>query len=282
MKKFLLLALTFTFSYFVHAQLETPQPSPFSKVEQKVGLTDVTFEYSRPSVKGRTIFGDLVPFGKTWRTGANANTKITFSTDVTIAGQTLNAGTYAIFTVPNKTSWDIIFYTDSNNGGTPKNWDDSKVAVKTTVPTHDIPFSVETFTIDINSLSNNGGTLEFIWEKTFVGMPFTVPTDATVTANIDKVLAGPNAGDYFAAARYFLEEGKDIAKAKNWIDKAVELTKDAPKFWILRQQALIYAKSGDFKGAIAAAKASLAGAEKAGKADYIKMNNESINAWSKK
>ena len=281
MKKLLMIALVFTLSFSVNAQVKTPQPSPFSKVEQKVGLTDVTFEYSRPGVKGRTIFGDLVPYGKLWRAGANANTKITFSTDVTIEGQTIKAGTYAIFVTPNKTNWEVVFYTDASNWGTPEKWDDTKVAAKTTVDVHEVPFNVESFTMDINNLSNNGGTLEFIWEKTYVGVPFTVPTDVAVIASIEKTMAGPGAGDYYSSAVYYLQEGKDINKAKVWIDKAIELTKDKPRFWYLRQASLIYAKAGDVKGAIKAAKASLKGAEKAGNADYVKMNTESIAEWSK-
>ena len=109
MKKLLLITLAFTMSYMINAQVQTPAPSPFSKIEQKVGLTDVTIEYSRPGVKGRVIFGDLVPFGKVWRTGANANTKITFSNDVTVDGQTLKAGTYAIYTKPQAENWEVMF-----------------------------------------------------------------------------------------------------------------------------------------------------------------------------
>ncbi|MGB1308594.1 MAG: DUF2911 domain-containing protein [Oceanihabitans sp.] len=281
MKKFLVLAIVLTFSFTASAQVITPQPSPFSKVEQKVGVTDVSFEYSRPGVKGRTVFGDLVPFGKVWRTGANVNTKITFNTDFTVGGKTLSAGSYAIYVIPNKDSWEVMFYTDSSNRGLPQKWDDAKVAAKVTAETHDIPFNVETFTIDINSITNTGGTLEFIWEKTYVGVPFTVPTDAEVVKSIDKIMAGPGAGDYFSAARFYLESGKDIAKAKTWIDKAIDMTKSEPRYWYLRQQALIYAKAGDKKGAIAAAKASLKGAEKAGNADYVKMNKASIAEWSK-
>ena len=281
MKKLLLLALAFTFSLQINAQVETPQPSPFSKVEQKVGLTDVSFEYSRPGVKGRTIFGDLVPYGKVWRTGANARTKITFSSDVIVGEKELKAGTYAILTIPQASAWEIIFYTDYSSGGAPAELDENNVAARVNAQVNPIPFSVESFTIDINNLSNNGAVLEFIWEKTYVSMPFAVPTDASVIASIEKTMAGPGAGDYYSSAVYYLQENKDINKAKMWIDKAVEMTKDKPRFWYLRQQSLIYAKSGDVKGAIAAAKASLKGAEKAGNADYVKMNTESIAEWKK-
>ncbi|GGH44202.1 hypothetical protein IA57_10270 [Mangrovimonas yunxiaonensis] len=278
MKKLLLLVALVAFTINAKAQIETPQPSPASKLEQKVGLTDVTLEYSRPGVRGRTIFGDLVPYGKLWRAGANKNTTVTFSDDVTIAGKTVSAGSYAIFITPSKTSWDVFFYTDTNNWGTPQNWDESKVAAKATVETHEVPFSVETFTIDVNQITNNGAALEFIWEKTYTAVPFSVPTGEKVSAAIDRVMNGPGANDYYAAAVYYLEEGKDINQAKQWIDKALSLV-ETPRFWQYRKQALIYAEAGDKKGAIEAAKKSLEGAKKAGNADYVKMNTDSLKAW---
>ena len=278
MKKLLLLLLAFTTVYAVNAQIETPAPSPSSKVEQMVGLTTVNLDYSRPGVKERTVFGNLVPYGKLWRTGANARTKITFSNDVTVDGKELKAGTYAIFSIPQADSWEVIFYTEYGGGGAPAELDESKVAARVNAKVYPIPFSVESFTIDINNLTNSSATLEFIWEKTYVAVPFTVPTDKAVTAAINSALSGPGFSDYYAAATYYLSEGKDIAKAKEWIDKAMSMT-DAPQFWQLRQQSLIYAKAGDKKGAISAAKKSLAAAEKAGNADYVKMNKDSLKEW---
>lgn len=279
MKKLLLLFISCATFYGVNAQIATPQPSPFSKVEQKVGVTDVTIEYSRPGVKDRTIFGDLVPYGKLWRTGANARTKITFSTDAVVDGQTLKAGSYSIFTIPNADSWDVIFYSDGKTSGTPEDLDAKYVAAKTNVKSHEIPFNVESFTIDINNLSSTGARLEFIWAKTWVGLDFTVPTDAQVTKSIEKVMNGPSTNDYYASAVYYLENDKDISQAKVWIDKVIESTKDNPRFWQLRQQALIYAKAGDKKGAIAAAKASLKLAKEAKNDGYVKMNTESLKEW---
>ncbi|PHR71932.1 MAG: dihydrolipoamide dehydrogenase [Lutibacter sp.] len=280
MKKIIALVLFVGLTYTTNAQVETPQPSPFSKVEQKVGLTDVTIEYSRPGVKGRAIFGDLVPFGKTWRTGANANTKITFSNDVTIGETTLKAGTYAIYTIPNKESWDVLFYTDSENWGTPRKWDESKVAAKVAAQVHEVPFNVESFTIDINNLQSDSATLEMIWEKTFIAVPFSVPTDEVASASIEKTMAGPSINDYFSSAKYYFDSGKDLNKAKKWIDSAVS-TSEEPAFWHIRLQSLIYAKLGDKKGAIKAAKRSLELATEAGNADYVKMNKESIAEWAK-
>ena len=279
MKKHVLFILLLAVSVFGYSQIKTPQPSPTAKMEQKVGLTDVTLEYSRPSMRGRTIFGDLVPYGKLWRTGANSNTKITFSDDVTIDGQTLKAGSYAIYTIPNETSWDVIFYTDTNNWGTPQTWDDSKVAAKVTVNVYNMPMKIDTFTMTFDHLSSGGATLGMLWENAYVGVPFNVPTDNKVLANINDVMSGnPTANDYYAAAVYYLQELKDIKTAKEWIDKAISMT-DNPAYWQLRQQSLIYAKSGDKKGAIEIAKKSLAGAEQAGNQDYVKMNNDSLKEW---
>ncbi|TNJ42446.1 DUF2911 domain-containing protein [Tamlana fucoidanivorans] len=280
MKKLLLLFMACASTYMVSAQVKTPQPSPFSKLEQKVGLTDVTLEYSRPSVKDRKVFGDLVPFEKLWRTGANKNTVITFSTDATVFGSKLKAGSYAIFTKPGKTAWEVYFYGDTENWGTPQKWDDSKVMAMGEVPSHPVPFNVETFTLDINNITNSSATIDLIWEKTYLGIPFTVPTDDAVLASINDALNGtPTANDYFYSALYYLQESKDINQAKEWVDKAVEMTSGEPKFWILRQQSLIHAKAGDTEGAIAAAKASLEHAEKAGNDDYVKMNKDSLKEW---
>ncbi|MDO5968219.1 DUF2911 domain-containing protein [Flavivirga aquimarina] len=279
MKKLLLIGLILTFSLNVSAQIKTPAPSPFSKMEQKVGLTDVTIEYSRPGVKGRTIFGDLVPYGKSWRTGANARTKITFSTEVTIDGQTLKAGSYSIFTVPNKDNWEVVFYNDGKKSGTPKEFDEKFVAAKTTADVFKLPVKIETFTITLDDLSNSNATLGMMWEDVYVGVKFEVPTDEAVIANIKKVMSGPSSGDYYSAAVYYLREGKDINEAKIWIDKAIDMTKNKAPFWMLRQQSLIYAKAGDKKGAIKAAKKSLAGAEKEENENYIKMNKDSLKEW---
>ena len=279
MKKILLNLFIIAFVANVSAQLKTPKPSPSGKIEQTVGLTDVIVEYSRPSVKGRKIFGDLVPFDKVWRTGANNNTKVTFTTDVTIDGKKLKKGTYALYTKPTTSSWEVYFYNDTKNWGTPKKWDDNKVVLTTSVKTEKIPVSIESFTITIDNLSNNGALLGLMWENTYVGIPFEVPTDKIVAKNIEKVMSGPSAQDYYASAAYYLSEGKDIHKAKEWIDKAVEMTKENPKFYFLRRQALIYAKAGDKKGAIKAAKASLKYAEKAKNDGYIKQNKASLKEW---
>jgi hypothetical protein len=277
MKKIMLFIAAVAMTAGVTSQIETPAPSPFQKIEQKVGLTDVTVEYSRPSMKGRTIFGDLVPYSKMWRTGANKNTTISFSESVMVGGKEVKAGTYAIFTKPNATSWDIYLYSDSENWGTPEKWDETKVAAMVNAPVQPMPMSVESYTMSFDDLKMNGANLGMLWDNVYVALPISTMTDKAVSASIDRVMAGPGANDYYSAAVYYLENGKDINQAKTWIDTAVSMRADA--FWYQRQQSLIYAKSGDKKGAIKAAKSSMALAEAAGNADYVALNMKSLKEW---
>jgi len=279
MTKKLFIALLFVGVISANAQIKTPAPSPFSKVEQVVGLTDVTLEYYRPAMRGRTIFGDLVPFDKIWRTGANARTKITFSDDITIEGDTLKKGSYAIFTKPAADSWEVYFYTDYEGGGAPRNWDDSKVALKTTAKTESMPMPVQSFTMSFDDLTEASGVIGMLWENTYVGVKFNVPTDAIASKSIESVMSGPSANDYNNAASYYRKNGKDLKQALIWSTKATELNKSA--FWMMREKSLIHAAMGDKKGAIEAAKKSMEVAEKAGNAAYVKMNKESIANWSK-
>lgn len=230
-------------------------------------------------MKGRKIFGDLQEYGKVWRTGANENTKLTFSSDFMIDGKTVKKGTYALYTIPGKESWDIMLYSDATNWGTPRNWDESKVVAKVKATPIKLPMSIETFTISFDDLTNSSAVLGLMWEDTYVKLMFETPTDKMVSANISKVMNGPSANDMYGAAVYYLQSDKDIKKAQEWIDKAVEMTSDNPRFWYLRQQSLIHAKAGNKDGAIAAAKESLKYATKANNAGYIKMNKESLKEW---
>ena len=190
---------------------------------------------------------------------------------------TLPAGTYALYTKPWAEKWEVYFYTDTNNGGLPAQWDEGKVAARITVPVQKMEMPVETFTITIDDLTNNGAAIGLIWSDTYVGVPFGVPTAEKALRSIERVMAGPTANDYFSAASYFQDEGQDLQKAREWIDKAVAQNPDA--YWMSRRQSLIYAALGDKKGAIEAAKKSLAAATKAGNADYVKMNEDSLREW---
>ncbi|SEK34259.1 Protein of unknown function [Aquimarina amphilecti] len=279
MKKIILFVSVALLSLGVDAQVTVPQPSPLSKIEQVVGLTDVSVEYSRPSMKGRTIFGNLVPYDKLWRTGANKNTQITFGDDVKVGGSELKKGTYAIFTKPGKESWEVMFYSDASNWGTPREWDDSKVAAKINVKATKIPMNVETFTIMFSDFTMNSALINILWENTEAAIKLEVPSKKKAMESIEQVMAGPSPNDHYQAA-VFYKDTEDYAKAKQHIEKAVAGRADA--FWYHRQHSLILAKSGDKAGAIKAAKTSLELAEKAKNADYVKLNKDSLAEWGAK
>jgi len=281
MKKIIVALTILIASFTAEAQVKTPQPSPKAIVNQTVGLTDVEIEYSRPGMKGRTIFGDLVPFGKLWRTGANANSTISFSEDIMFDGKTLKKGKYAVFITPKADTWELVFYKTTDNWGTPEEWKEENVALKTTAKPETLTRNVESFTISINNLDNNFAHLEFSWEKTLVAFKFEVPTQKAAIASIEKALAGPTAGDYFSAAQFYYQSNGDLNKALGYVNKALELNAEKP-FWYNRLKSLIQAKLGDKKGAIETAKLSLAAAELAKNNDYVKMNKDSIAEWSKK
>lgn len=281
MKKIVSVLALFVAVCSVQSQVRTPQPSPKALVKQTVGLTEVEIEYSRPSMRGRTIFGDLVPFGKMWRTGANANSTVSFSEDVVIDGKTLKKGKYSLFVTPKADMWDVVFYTDTDNWGTPESFSEAKVAARASVKPEMLNRNVESFTIGINNLDNNFAHLEISWEKTLAAVRFEVPTQKAAMASIEKALSGPTAADYFSSAQYYYQSNGDLNKALNYVNKALELNKEKP-FWYSRQKSLIQAKLGDKKGAIETAKLSLAAAQQAKNADYVKMNQDSIEEWSKK
>ena len=261
---FCLMLSTFT----VNAQqIKTPAPSPKATLSTTIGLTDVEIEYSRPSKKGRDIFSanGLVPYGKAWRTGANASTKVSFSSDVTIAGKELKKGKYALYAFPNATEWEIVFYKDTKHWGTPKEWDASEEAIRFSAKTVSFPKEVETFTILVGNNTANTADIEILWDQTLVAFTVETDVDSKVLADIDRAMAGTSRGDYYSAARYFYDNGKDLNKAHDWISKANEM--DA-KFWQLRLQSLIEADMGKKKMAIATAQRSMDMAQKAGNMDY--------------
>ena len=263
------------------AQIKTPAPSPTCKISQEFGLVTADLEYSRPSAKGRKIFGELVPFGEMWRVGANASTKIKFSDDATIGGTKLKAGTYAVYATPGEKEWSVIFYKNTSFWGTPGNeFKEEDVAARVAVPVQSVRDLVETFTMNFNNLRNNGADLEISWEYTKVVVPITVDTDTKVMADIKTTLDGPSAGAYYAAGRYYFEEKKDMNLALTWVDKALE--KGGEKFWMLRQKALILAELNRFKDAIAVAEKSSELAKADGNGDYPRMNEKSIIEWKKK
>ena len=276
MKNLLLICLLLA-GFSLNAQIKTPAASPKAKVSQEVGLTTIDIEYSRPSMKGRTIFATdgLVPYDKMWRTGANQATTVSFSTDVNVGGQDLKAGTYAVVSVPNATSWNVNFYTKEGNY-----WSSYIEKVPTAVVSAKpmkLGMSVETFTIGVNNITDTSASLDICWDNTVVSLPMTMDAGETIMSNIDKVLSGPSKGDYYTAATYYHNSGADLNKALEWINIAT--SGDDPKFWQVRRKALILADMGKKKDAIEAAKMSLELAKTAGNEDYIRMNEKSIKEW---
>ena len=265
-----------------YGQIELPAPSPTATFTQKVGLTEVSINYSRPSMKGRKIYGDLVPFGKLWRTGANMATKITFADDVKIGGNDLKAGTYALFTIPGENEWTVIFNKNYNQGGT-GNYKESEDALRMKVEPISINETIETFMINLENVKPNSAMIELGWESTIVHIPLEVSIDERIMASIEKSMTiSPNT--YNQAALYYHQSGKDLSKALEWMNKALEIHEANGRnvFWMYRQKSLIQADMKKYDDAVKTAEVSLAKATEAGNDDYIKMNKESIAEWSKK
>jgi len=278
MKKILLLLLFVPF--FNVAQVLSPKPSPSATIIQTVGLTDIKIEYSRPAMRGREVMGNLVPYGELWRTGANANTKISFSDPVIISGVEIPEGTYALYTRPGKKMWEVFFYKKSDNWSLPKVWDANQIAVVSESSATKTEKSVKSFTIGLENLTNNNVELTISWENTKVTTLIEVPTVKKTMASIDKALSNnPKASDYYSSAVYFLNSELDLKQAKNWMETAID--KGNNKYFHLRQYSLILAGLGENEAAIEAAKKSYELAEIAGNNDYLKMNKESIEQWSK-
>lgn len=275
-----MLALVATFAFSAQAQFRTPAASPSAKVMQMVGLTDITVEYSRPSMRGREVFGGIVPFGEIWRTGANAATKITFSTDVMIGEAQVKAGSYAILSKPGESAWEIMFFPyESGNWGS---YVEKTPAHTFKAEAMESPRTKESFTIEFDGFEGGVTSMSFSWDKTMVALTIDTQVDATVTAAMEKMLAGPSASEYYAMGAYLYDSGrtgKDLEKALTYVQKSTQ--SDNPRFWEVRKEALILAKLGKTKAAIKAATLSKELAEKAGNKDYVRMNEASIAEWSK-
>ena len=268
-----LLVLSFT----INAQITTPQPSPGASFTQNVGLTEIKVEYSRPSMKGRKIFGGVVPFGELYRLGANSATKFTTTDSITIAGKGLAKGTYVMMAKPGASEWEIIF--NKNPAVSVFNYKPEDDVLSVKVPSQQLPFAIESFTIMVGDITNTTASLDILWENTIVRVPFTNDVDSKVMAQIKQKLDGPTQNDYYAMSTYYFETGKDLKQALDFNNKALE--KGEPRFWMLRHKSLIQAKMGDKKGAIASAQKSLALAKEAKNNDYVRMNEASIKEWSK-
>lgn len=265
------LALAIGFGMNAQAQtIKMPAPSPLSTVKQAFGLSDVTVEYSRPSAKGRTVFGDVVPFETLWRTGANGCTKVTFGDDVKIDGKAVPAGTYSLFSIPGKAEWTIILNKNTKLGGT-NGYSEAEDQLRFKAKPRTKAEKTETFTIEFANLTANKATMELIWENTVVAFDFTTEFDEKVMKNIESVMA-KDARPYHMAASYYYDNKKDMTKALDWATKAVESNPEA--YWSLMLKAKIQLELKDYKGATATAEK----VKVVGKDDqaYVKMADELI------
>ena len=260
------------------AQIQTPAPSPMAKVETVVGLTDVHVEYSRPGVKGRTIFAadGLVPYGEVWRTGANQATKITFGDDVMVAGTEVPAGSYAVLSKPMADQWEVMLYPyETGNWGSYVEKDPAATVMAKVMNMADA--KVENFTIMIDEYTMDGANMYMMWGNTMAMLPIKTNAMEAVQSSIDRVMAGPSMNDYYNAASFLSESGDD-EKALEYITIANTMGGDAPRYWMVRRQGLIQEKMNMKEEAKASYEQSKMLAEKAGNMDYVRMNEKSLDA----
>lgn len=256
-------------------KVEFPAPSPACTIKQRVGLTDIEVVYSRPSMKGREIFGSLVPFGQVWRTGANAATKITFSTPVKLNGTDVPAGSYALYTIPGEDEWTIILNKGVGKSGT--QYDEKEDVVRFKTKPVELPdTSIETFTIEFNHLRDESAVLNLVWDKTVVPIKIQLDLTSKLVPQIEAVMAAEGGRKpYYQAAMFYYDHGQDLEQAKKWVNAAIA-QRDA--HYIEYLKAKILAKLGDKEGAIAAAKRSIELAVKAKDTGYVKMNEDLISS----
>ena len=270
MKKILFTAIAVFSLVISEAQLRTPAPSPSQTIKQDFGLSSVELSYSRPAMKGRKIFGDLVPFGKVWRTGANNATTLTFGEEVTIGGTKVPAGKYGLLTIPDKKSWTIII-SKQTDVTSPSAYKQDQDVVRVEAKTMDMNNAVESFTIQFADVKPTSCELHIMWDKTAVALPISVDVEKKDMAQIEQLMNKDNR-PYFNAAMYYMENGKDLNQALSWFDKAVEMNPSA--FWIHHQRANCLAKLGKKAEAKAAAEKSKELAAAAKNDDYVKLNEK--------
>ena len=251
-------------------QLRTPAPSPTQTLKQDFGLSSIEVSYSRPGVKGRKIFGDLVPFGKVWRTGANNATTINFGEEVIIGGTKVPAGTYGLLTIPDANEWTIIISKQTNvTSPTDYKQDQDVVRVKAKPAIQKEP--IETFTMQFANVKPSTTDLLLRWDNTTVTLPISADVDTKIMAQIKSQVEG-DPRPYFAAAMYYLDNGKDLNKAVEWFDKA--LVQNPKAFWVYHQKANALAKQGKKQDAIASANKSIELAKEAKNDDYVSLNEK--------
>ena len=273
MKKNLTLAVLFFLCAFCvsNAQnLVTPQPSPSAEIKQNFGLSQIQVSYSRPGIKGRKIFGDLVPYNKVWRTGANSATTITFGDDVMMGGTKIAAGKYGLLTIPNENEWTIIITKQINVTNAAAYKQDQDV-VRIAAKPFELPFSIESFTIDFGNVASDSCQLELMWDNVYVAVPITTDVDSKVMTQIKEVLENDNR-PYFQAAQYYIDNGKDLNQAVAWLDKAIAQNPDG--YFIYYQKARALAKLGKKQDALTASNKSIELAKAAKNDDYVALNEK--------
>jgi Protein of unknown function (DUF2911) len=268
-----LLALT---SLNLKAQIAAPVESPSASFTQKFGLTEIKMEYSRPSVKNRKIFGNVVILDKIWRIGANGSTKFTTTDSLSVAGKGLSKGTYIMLAIPNNDEWTIIF--NKNLDVSYENYKPEFNVLEVKIKPKKTAQFVETFGIQTNNITKTSCDLELAWENTLIQIPLQNEVHSKIMAEIKQKLGGPTKADFQTIAGYYYENNIDLKSALEYIDKGIA---QGEGYGNLRIKSLILAKMGDKKGAIEWAEKSLARAKKFDNADYIRMNEESIAEWKK-
>lgn len=273
MKKTIYLLLSLVLSNFAFGQgIKMPSPSPTQTIKQEFALSEISVTYSRPSAKGRAIFGDLVKYDTIWRTGANASTKITFGEEVKINGTSVPAGQYSLFTRPGKSEWEIILSKNLETWGAMGYKPDSDL-MRFKVKSSNLPNHVETFTILFANVKPTSADLQLQWEKTQVSFTISAEIDSKVMASIDEAMKGEKK-PYFQAAAYYFETNRDLNKALEWVNEAVKAEPKA--FWIEHLKAKIQLKLKDYKGATASAESSKLKAKEQGNGDYVALNDKLI------
>lgn len=270
MKQIITFAVIFLTTITVNAQIKTPSASPSATISQSVGLAKVTIDYSRPSAKGRRIFGDLVPFGKIWRTGANKITTIKFDDEILINGATMKAGSYGLYTVPGRGEWKIILNRDDKQWGA-YDYDEKKDVISFMVQPLKLDYYQEQMEIEFDEFTPNSAFVFIKWEDTGVRFKLEQNVDAKIMAEIKEKTSKPDAttDTYFTAADYYYQKGINLDQAMTWANKVLEKEKE---YWTYQLVARIAAKQGNCLVALPNAEKSMELAKKAGDDAYIKLN----------
>lgn len=274
MKK-ILFTIAIALCNFTFAQtLTTPQPSTTQTIKQNFALSAIELSYSRPNIKGRSVIGNLVPFGKVWRTGANGATTLTFGDDVTIGDKKIPAGKYGLLSIPDKENWTLII-TKQTDVTSPAAYKETEDVVRVNVKAMITANKVETFTIQFANVKSNTCELQLMWENTAVALPISTDVDAKVMSQINNIMTKDNL-PYFNAAMYYMENGKDLNQALSWFNKGIDQNPDA--FYMYHQKANCLAKLGKKQEAIATATKSIELATAAKNSDYVKLNEDLIKS----